>query len=74
MRKVANLKKHAPFPIPDVGTEFTISGIPFQVTDVSLNKTTNKEYVAQIDIDSQEFRMVILLTSSKPFAMESDNV
>lgn len=74
MRKAANIKKYAPIPLLAEGTEFTIDGLTFKVTNVSLNQSSSKEYVAQCDIETKDCRMVLLLTSSKPFAMESENV
>lgn len=71
MRKAANLKhKYAPIPVPVKGTKFTIDELNFTVKDVSLYQNESKEYVAQCAIDTPGCRMLLLLTSSKPFLME----
>ncbi len=72
MRKASNVDKYAPVPIPHVGTIFKLDGRKFHVTNVSLGQALNKEYVAQCDIETRDCRMVLLLTSSKPFEMEDN--
>lgn len=74
MRKVANLKKYAPVPLLEKGEVFSLSGRKFTVKDVSHYQTDNKEYVAQCEIETSGCRIVLLMTSKRPFAMEGEHV
>jgi hypothetical protein len=74
MRKVANLKKYAPIPLLEKGEVFAICGHKFTVIDVSHHQKNSKEYVAQCEIETTGCRIILLMTSKKPFAMESEHV
>lgn len=62
MRKATNLKQYAPIPIPEKGTVFEIDGRKFTVNDVIISQNENKEYVAQCEIETDDCRMVLILT------------
>jgi hypothetical protein len=74
MRKVANLKKYAPLPLLQKGEVFALSGRKFTVKDVSQYQAESKEYVAQCEIETVGCRIVLLMTSKRPFAMEGEHV